>query len=317
MLGWGAYLSIEGELTGGMVIAASIIAGRAFAPMEGAIEGWHQFVQSRAAYGRMRRCCRASPLNFERLNLPRPEGRLDVERLLYVPQGTKRWSSMASSSRCSPAILAVIGNSGAGKTTSGKMLVGSILPTAGNVRLDLMELRNWDRASSARTSAICRRTCSCSRHDQSQYLPHARRRHGCRHLRGRHAGGRSRMIPAAAGLRNLRRLATAAPLSGGQKQRSPLPAPFSAIRAWSCSTSRTRTWIGRRRGVGTRAEACQGAEDHGHHHYPATVPAQKRRQDPPARQRHRRPVRRPPGRAAGMASRGLSIEGGTFGHQIQ
>lgn len=146
MLGWGAYLAIEGELTGGMVIAASIIAGRALTPIEGAIEGWNQFSQSRAAYGRISQLLKASPLNFERLNLPRPEGRLDVERLLYVPQGTKRVVLNGISFSLSPGdSLAVIGNSGAGKTTLGKMLVGSILPTSGNVRLDLMDLRNWDQ----------------------------------------------------------------------------------------------------------------------------------------------------------------------------
>jgi ATP-binding cassette subfamily C protein len=146
MLGWGAYLAIEGDITGGMVIAASIIAGRALAPIEGAIEGWNQVVQSRAAYGRIAALLQSSPLNFERLNLPRPEGRLDVERLLFVPQGTKRVVLNGITFSLSPGdSLAVIGNSGAGKTTLGKMLVGSILPTSGNVRLDLMDLRNWDQ----------------------------------------------------------------------------------------------------------------------------------------------------------------------------
>ncbi|MFU0505070.1 type I secretion system permease/ATPase [Pseudaminobacter sp. NGMCC 1.201702] len=146
MLGWGAYLAIEGQITGGMVIAASIIAGRALAPVEGAIEGWNQFVQSRAAYGRISALLKSSPLNFERLNLPRPEGRLDVERLLFVPQGTKRVVLNGITFSLNPGdSLAIIGNSGAGKTTLGKMLVGSILPTSGNVRLDLMDLRNWDQ----------------------------------------------------------------------------------------------------------------------------------------------------------------------------
>nr|WIE90436.1 type I secretion system permease/ATPase [Mesorhizobium sp. WSM4875] len=145
MLGWGAHLAIEGHLTGGMVIAASIIAGRALGPIEGAIEGWNHVVHARAAYGRIASLLQSSPLNFERLNLPRPEGRLDVERLLFVPQGTKRVVLNGISFALSPGdSLAIIGNSGAGKTTLGKMLVGSILPTSGNVRLDLMDLRNWD-----------------------------------------------------------------------------------------------------------------------------------------------------------------------------
>lgn len=146
MLGWGAKLAIDGELTGGMVIAASIIAGRALAPIEGAIEGWNQFLLSRAAYGRISALLKASPLNFERLKLPNPEGRLDVERLLYVPQGTKRVVLNGIGFSLIPGeSLAIIGNSGAGKTTLGKMLVGSILPTSGCVRLDLMDLRNWDQ----------------------------------------------------------------------------------------------------------------------------------------------------------------------------
>lgn len=146
MLGWGAYLSLEGQLTGGMVIAASIIAGRALAPVEGAIEGWHQFINTRAAYQRIATLLKASPLNFERLKLPRPQGRLDVERLLFVPQGTKRVVLNGITFTLSPGeSLAIIGDSGAGKTTLGKMLVGSILPTSGNVRLDLMDLRNWDQ----------------------------------------------------------------------------------------------------------------------------------------------------------------------------
>jgi ATP-binding cassette subfamily C protein len=146
MLGWGAYLSLAGEITGGMVIAASIIAGRALAPVEGAIEGWNQFLLSRAAYDRIANLLRSSPLNVERLRLPKPEGRVDVERLLYVPGGTKRVVLNGISFSLDPGeSLAVIGNSGAGKTTLGKMLVGSLLPTSGSVRLDLMDLRNWDQ----------------------------------------------------------------------------------------------------------------------------------------------------------------------------
>ncbi len=145
MLGWGAYLAIDGQITGGMVIAASIIAGRALAPIEGSIEGWNSFLLSRGSYGRIVSLLNGSKLQFERLRLPQPEGRLDVERLLFVPPGTKQVILNGVSFSLNPGeTLAIIGNSGAGKTTLGKMLVGSILPTSGNVRLDLMDLRNWD-----------------------------------------------------------------------------------------------------------------------------------------------------------------------------
>ena len=146
LLGWGAYLSIQGEITGGMVIAASIIAGRALAPIEGSIEGWSHFLLARSSYNRIAQLLRSSPLNQERLILPSPEGHLSVERLLFVPPGTKNVVLNGLSFSLNPGdSLAVIGNSGAGKTTLGKMLVGSILPTSGCVRLDLMDLRNWDQ----------------------------------------------------------------------------------------------------------------------------------------------------------------------------
>ncbi|WP_432612889.1 type I secretion system permease/ATPase [Litoreibacter halocynthiae] len=145
MLGWGAFLAIQGEITGGMVIAASIIAGRALAPIEGSIEGWNGFILSRSAYGRVRSLMQNSVQRFEKLVLPNPEGRLNVERLLFVPVGTKQVILNGLTFSLNPGeSLGVIGNSGAGKTTLGKMLVGSILPTSGNVRLDLMDLRNWD-----------------------------------------------------------------------------------------------------------------------------------------------------------------------------
>lgn len=145
MLGWGAFLALQGEITGGMVIAASIIAGRALAPIEGSIEGWNGYILSRAAYQRVTRLMMNSAQRFEKLHLPRPEGRLNVERLLFVPPGTKQVILNGLTFGLNPGeSLAIIGNSGAGKTTLGKMLVGSILPTSGNVRLDLMDLRNWD-----------------------------------------------------------------------------------------------------------------------------------------------------------------------------
>ncbi|WP_299668152.1 type I secretion system permease/ATPase [uncultured Ruegeria sp.] len=145
ILGWGAFLALQGEITGGMVIAASIIAGRAFAPIEGSIEGWNTFLLTRSAFGRIKALLSSSALQFEKLRLPRPEGRLDVERLLYVPGGTKQVVLNGITFALNPGeTLAIIGNSGAGKTTLGKTLVGSILPTSGSVRLDLMDIRNWD-----------------------------------------------------------------------------------------------------------------------------------------------------------------------------
>ena len=145
ILGWGAWLALEGHVTSGMVIAASIVASRALAPLEGTIEGWRSFVQARSAYARIKSLLLNSPLNMERLRLPRPAGYLNVERILYVPPPNKKVILNGISFQLKPGeLLAIVGDSGTGKTMLARMLVGSIIPTAGSVRLDMMDLRNWD-----------------------------------------------------------------------------------------------------------------------------------------------------------------------------
>ncbi|NUH65559.1 type I secretion system permease/ATPase [Sulfitobacter sp. S0837] len=145
ILGWGAYLALQGGLSAGMIIAASIIGARALGPIEGAIEGWKNVVSARSAYDRIRYLLQNSPLNISRLELPRPKGHLTVERVLYVPPPQKKVILNGISFELKPGeSLAIVGSSGAGKSTLARMLVGSIMPTAGGVRLDQMDLRNWN-----------------------------------------------------------------------------------------------------------------------------------------------------------------------------
>jgi ATP-binding cassette subfamily C protein len=146
ILGWGAYLALEGQLTGGMMIAASIIAGRALQPLEGMIEGWRNVVQTHAAYGRVKAAVEALQKEKPRLRLPKPQGRITADKILYLPPGTKEPVLNGVSFELQPGeTLAIVGPSGSGKSTLARILVGCVLPTAGKVRLDGTELRNWDR----------------------------------------------------------------------------------------------------------------------------------------------------------------------------
>jgi ATP-binding cassette subfamily C protein len=146
ILGWGAYLALDGSLTGGMMIAASIIAGRALQPLEGMIEGWRSLVQTRTAYSHVCKTVEAVQSETPRLRLPRPRGRLTADKLLYLPPGSKEPVLNGVSFELQPGeSLAIVGPSGSGKSTLARILVGCLLPTAGKVRLDGTELRNWDR----------------------------------------------------------------------------------------------------------------------------------------------------------------------------
>lgn len=146
VLGCGAFLALEGQITGGMMIAASIIASRALQPLEGMIEGWRSVVQAHNAYRRVIASVESYTRDTPRMHMPRPKGRLVADRVLYIPPGSKDPTVNGVTFDLDPGTsLAIVGPSGSGKSTLAKLLVGCLLPTAGRIRLDGTELRNWDR----------------------------------------------------------------------------------------------------------------------------------------------------------------------------
>ena len=85
ILGLGALLVLEGQISGGAMIAASILLGRALAPVEQAMGAWRTFTSARIAYGRLKTRMDALPPEPERTALPEPRGALMVENLVYAP----------------------------------------------------------------------------------------------------------------------------------------------------------------------------------------------------------------------------------------
>lgn len=146
VLALGAWLVIEQQLTGGAMIACSIIMSRALAPVEQAVATWKQFVATRQAYGRLNAFL-ARPLPREpAMPLPPPMGALSVEQLAYRAPGSDHLILRGVSFSVLPGeILGIIGPSGAGKSTLARLLMGVISPTAGHVRLDGVDIHRWDR----------------------------------------------------------------------------------------------------------------------------------------------------------------------------
>src|SRR5258707_12276972 len=129
-----------------MMIAASIIAGRALQPLEGLIEGWRSCVQARSAYARVKQAVESFQRETPMLRLQNPQVCLTVDRVLYLPPGSKERVLNGVSLELAPGeSLAIVGPSGSGKSTLARILVGCLAPTAGKIRLDGTELRNWDR----------------------------------------------------------------------------------------------------------------------------------------------------------------------------
>lgn len=144
ILGTGAYLSIKQDSTPGAMIAASIIMGRALAPVEIAVANWKGFVAARSAYDRIMNLFSVVPEDGERMALPPPQGHLSVEGVVAVPPGGKEPVLRGVSFALKPGeVLGVLGPSAAGKSSLARVMVGVWLPSIGKVRVDGAELSHW------------------------------------------------------------------------------------------------------------------------------------------------------------------------------
>ncbi|MEI9927214.1 MAG: ATP-binding cassette domain-containing protein [Sphingomonas sp.] len=141
----GAYLAIEGEITGGMVIAASMLISRSVHPIQRLLGSWGTIVQARQAYERLNLLLIEDRHFFGRMALPAPLGALEVAGAAALPQGAARpvVADVTFSIRPGEAV-AIIGPSGSGKTSLTRLLVGVWRPAAGSVRLDGVELSDWN-----------------------------------------------------------------------------------------------------------------------------------------------------------------------------
>ena len=145
MLGVGAWLVIEQQATGGVMIAATILLGRALAPVESAIAGWKGLVDARSARARLDALLteqKAEPTT----ELPPPKGALSVERVVFGFRGQDRPVIRGVSFELQIGeLLVIVGPSAAGKSTLTRLLVGLWKPMSGVVRLDGADVSSWPR----------------------------------------------------------------------------------------------------------------------------------------------------------------------------
>lgn len=146
MLATGAWLVVTQEATAGVMIAATILLGRALAPVESAIAGWKALVDARSAYGRLDKALADTPDEESKTQLPAPRGALSVENVTFGFRGQERPVIRGANFQLAPGeALAIIGPSAAGKSTLARLIVGVWKPFGGAVRLDGADIASWPR----------------------------------------------------------------------------------------------------------------------------------------------------------------------------
>ena len=146
ILGLGAYLVLNQEITPGLMIAGSILLGRALAPIDLMIGSWKGFVAARGQYERLNEILLKIPEDGEKMPLPVPDGKLDVNGIVVVPPGSKvPVVKSVSFTLESGESLGIIGPSAAGKSTLARALLGIWPAMSGKVRLDGVDVFEWDR----------------------------------------------------------------------------------------------------------------------------------------------------------------------------
>lgn len=145
MLGLGAYLALNGEVSPGAMIAGSVLMGRALAPIELGLGQWAMVQRAIKGWHSLAELLTKVPAEAERMALPQPEARLEVQALAVVPPGDSRAQLRNVTFRVEPGqAIGVIGPSGSGKSTLAKALTGAWRPAAGTIRLDGAALDQYD-----------------------------------------------------------------------------------------------------------------------------------------------------------------------------
>ena len=147
ILGLGAYLVLDGSLTPGMMIAGSILMGRALSPIDQMIASWRGFAGCRTAYQRLNELLLQIPAEPQRMSLPAPEGEVAVAALAAAPPGVRASTLRGISFTVAKGEhIGIIGPSGAGKSTLARVLLGVWPVQAGAVRLDGADIGRWNRS---------------------------------------------------------------------------------------------------------------------------------------------------------------------------
>lgn len=142
IMGWGAFLVLNGDMSGGLIFAASMVSGRALQPIEQVIGGWENIARAQSAYTALEEFLIDEKDKTAPIEQPVPLGNLEVSEISYNPNDVKVLENVSVSIRPGE-MLSIVGPSGAGKSTLARIVAGAIEPSFGSVSLDGCDLKNW------------------------------------------------------------------------------------------------------------------------------------------------------------------------------
>jgi ATP-binding cassette subfamily C protein EexD len=146
ILGLGAYLAILQEISPGLMIAGSILLGKALSPIDLMIASWKGFIVAREQYARLNQLLTQIPADREKMPLPEPKGNIQVEQAVIAPPAAKNAIIKGVSFVIKQGdSVGIIGASGAGKSTLVRALLGIWPAASGKIRLDGADVFEWDR----------------------------------------------------------------------------------------------------------------------------------------------------------------------------
>jgi PrtD family type I secretion system ABC transporter len=146
MLALGAYLVLTQQASPGIMIATSILLGRAVQPVEQLVGSWRVLSDARAAHARLSELSKEFDKGEARVAMPRPTGRLTAEGVSFRLPATETQVLANITFALEPGeALAIVGPSAAGKSTLSRLLTGVWAPSAGRVRLDGSDMAYWPR----------------------------------------------------------------------------------------------------------------------------------------------------------------------------
>ena len=146
LLGLGAYLTLNQQISPGMMIAGSLLLGRALAPVDMLVGTWKGFSVARTQYARLRELLEQIPAHPDTMSLPAPVGQLTVEQVSVAPPGSQALVVRGVTFELAPGeALGMVGPSASGKSSLARAILGIWPSRGGKVRLDGADIAAWNR----------------------------------------------------------------------------------------------------------------------------------------------------------------------------